>query len=45
MKNIITVNANDISNTNFYLANISTGDVIYISECETFAIKDSGGNK
>ncbi len=48
MKNIITVDANDISNTHFYLTNILSwagGTQIYISECATFAIKDSKGNK
>ena len=47
MKNIISVDANDISNMNFYLTNILTwaGTQIYISECDTFSIKDNGGKK
>jgi len=47
MKTIISVDANDISNTHFYLTNIPTegGTQIYISECETFAIRDSSGIK
>ena len=46
MKNIISVDANNIANTQFYLTNIlSWGEQIYISECETFSIKDSSGNK
>lgn len=47
MKNIISVDANDVSNMNFYLTNILTwaGTQIYISECDTFSIKDNGGKK
>jgi len=47
MKNIISVDANDISNMNFYLTNILTwaGTQIYISECDTFSVKDNGGMK
>lgn len=49
MKNIISVDANDISNTHFYLTNILKDgegwEQIYISECETFAIMDSDGSK
>lgn len=46
MKHIISVDANDISNTYFYLTNIPTEsgkEQIYISQCDTFAIKDSDG--
>lgn len=47
MKNIISVDANDISNTHFYLTNIPKegGAWVYISECETFAIRDSSWSK
>jgi hypothetical protein len=43
MKNIISVDGNDISNMNFYLTNILTGDAQpkYVSECDTFQVNDN----
>lgn len=40
-KTLISVDADNISDINIYMTNISTGNLIYISECRTFSYKKS----